>query len=145
MPWGHYALGFTLASQGLLKPARGHLEQSTAFYDARKGGTYGFVQDPGPTALAALSHVVHALGYPDQGLKRMQQAVRLARNLSHPFTLAWVLGSAGELNWRRGEKLTAQGAIAQPNYRRALKVPRTRDKGPPPPWCPPRPGSQALL
>jgi tetratricopeptide (TPR) repeat protein len=38
----------------------------------------------------------------------MQQAVALARNLSHPFTLAWVLGVAGELNWRRGEKLTAQ-------------------------------------
>jgi tetratricopeptide (TPR) repeat protein len=106
--WGHYALGFTLASQGLLKPARVHLEQSIGFYDTRKGGTYGFVQDPGPTALALLSHVVHALGYPDQALKRMQQAVTLARNLSHPFTIAWVLGLAGELNWRRGEKLAAQ-------------------------------------
>jgi tetratricopeptide (TPR) repeat protein len=106
--WGHYALGFTLASQGLLKPARVHLEQSIGFYDTRKGGTYGFVQDPGPTALALLSHVVHALGYPDQALKRMQQAVTLARNLSHPFTIAWVLGIAGELNWKRGERLAAQ-------------------------------------
>ena len=33
----------------------------------------------------------------------------MARNLSHPFTLAWVLGAAGELNWNRGEKLAAQG------------------------------------
>jgi class 3 adenylate cyclase/tetratricopeptide (TPR) repeat protein len=106
--WGHYALGFTLASQGLWKPARRHLEHSIAFYDARKGGTYGFVQDPGPSALALLSHVVHTLGYPDQALKKMQQAMALARNLSHPFTIAWVLGSAGELNWRRGEKLAAQ-------------------------------------
>jgi len=107
--WGHYVVGFTLAYQGALKPARSHLEQSVAFYDARKGGTYGFVQDPGPTALALLSHVVHSLGYPDQALDKMQQAVVLARKLSHPFTLAWVLGSAGELNWRRGEKSAAQG------------------------------------
>jgi class 3 adenylate cyclase/tetratricopeptide (TPR) repeat protein len=107
--WGHYALGFTLASQGAFKAARGHLEQSIALYDARKGGTYGFVQDPGPTALALLSHVVHSLGYPDQALKKMQQAVALARSLSHPFTLAWVLGLAGELNWIRGEKSAARG------------------------------------
>jgi class 3 adenylate cyclase/tetratricopeptide (TPR) repeat protein len=106
--WGHYALGFTLASQGVSRSARNQLEQSIAFYDVRKGGTYGFVQDPGPTALALLSHVVHALGYPDQALKKMQQALTLARNLSHPFTLAWVLGLAGELNWKRGEKLAAQ-------------------------------------
>jgi class 3 adenylate cyclase/tetratricopeptide (TPR) repeat protein len=53
--WGNYALGFTLASQGALKAARGHLDQSIAYYDARKGGTYGFVQDPGPTALGAVS------------------------------------------------------------------------------------------
>ncbi len=107
--WGNYALGFTLASQGALKAARGHLDQSIAYYDARKGGTYGFVQDPGPTALALLSHVVHSLGYPDQALEKMQQAVAMARNLSHPFTLAWVIGTAGALNWRRGEMLAAQG------------------------------------
>jgi tetratricopeptide (TPR) repeat protein len=107
--WGHYVLGFTLASQGVLKLARGHLEQSLTLYDARKGGTYGFVQDPGPTALAGLSHVVHSLGYPDQALKKMKQAVALARSLSHPFTLAWVLGTAGVLKWRRGEILAAQG------------------------------------
>ena len=107
--WGHYALGFTLQSQGAFKAARGHLEQSIAYYDARKGGTYGYVQDPGPTALALLSHVVHSLGYSDQALEKMQQAVAMARNLSHPFTLAWVLKSAGELNWRRGEMLAAQG------------------------------------
>jgi tetratricopeptide (TPR) repeat protein len=107
--WGHYVLGFTLQSLGSFKAARGHLEQSIAYYDARRGGTYGYVQDPGPTALAMLSHVVHSLGYSDQALKKMQQAVAMARNLSHPFTLAWVLKSAGELNWRRGEMLAAEG------------------------------------
>jgi tetratricopeptide (TPR) repeat protein len=106
--WGHYGLGFNLVSQGVLRAARQQLEKSIAFYDARKGGNYGFVQDPGPTALAKLSHVVHSLGCPDQALKKMQQAEAMARNLSHPFTLAWVLDAAGLLRSRRREMLAAQ-------------------------------------
>jgi class 3 adenylate cyclase/tetratricopeptide (TPR) repeat protein len=106
--WAHYALGFTLTSQGVLKMARGHLEQSIALYDVQKSGTYGFVQDPGPTALALLSHVVHSLGYPQRALERMREAVAQARNLSHPYTLALVLNYAASLDWTRGEKMVAQ-------------------------------------
>jgi tetratricopeptide (TPR) repeat protein len=106
--WSHYALGFNFASQGILKSARDHLERSIALYEPRKGGSYGFVQDPGPTAMAMLAHKVYQLGYPDQALDRIRQAMTLAKSLSHPFTLAWVLRSAGELYWRRGDKLTAQ-------------------------------------
>jgi class 3 adenylate cyclase/tetratricopeptide (TPR) repeat protein len=111
--WGHYALGFTLASQGIQKAARRHLEKSITFYNARKSGTDGYVQDPGPTALAMLSNAIYLLGHPDQASTRMQRAVAVGRNLSHPFTLAWVLGMAGELNWRLGEKLAAQGLWAE--------------------------------
>jgi tetratricopeptide (TPR) repeat protein len=111
--WAHYFLGFTLAWQGILKSARDHLERSIALYDPRRGGTYGSVQDPGPTAMALLSHVVHWLGYPEQALGKMREAVAGVRNLSHPFTLAWVLGSAGALHWRRGEKLAAQELWAE--------------------------------
>ncbi|MGH7839895.1 MAG: hypothetical protein ACREQT_00035 [Candidatus Binataceae bacterium] len=106
--WAHYAFGFTLASQGKLKSARDHLQQSLSFYDRHKGGAYGYVQDPGPTALALLSYVVHSLGYPDQAAKTIREALALARSLSHQFTLAWVLGFAGEVYWKRGEKLAAQ-------------------------------------
>jgi class 3 adenylate cyclase/tetratricopeptide (TPR) repeat protein len=106
--WAHYALGFTFASQGVLRLSRDHLERSIALYDPRKGGTYGFVQDPGPTAMALLALIVYDLGYPDQALERIRRALGLARSLSHPFTLAWVLGFAGELYWRRGNKLAAQ-------------------------------------
>ena len=107
--WAHYSLGFTFASQGVLKSARDHLEASIALYDPGKGGTYGFVQDPGPTAMVLLAHVLYKLGYPDQALARVQQAMALVRSFSHQFTVAWVLGFAGELYWRRGNKLAAQG------------------------------------
>ena len=106
--WAHYSLGFSLHFRGILKLARYHLERSLAFYDPRKGGTYGFVQDPGPTATMLLAHVLYKLGYPDQALERTRQALAVARSLSHPFTTAWVLGFVGELYWRRGDKLAAQ-------------------------------------
>jgi len=111
--WAHYALGINFASQGAFKLARDHLQRSIALYDERRAGAYGFVQDPGPTAMALLSHVVYSLGYPQQASAKMQTAVAQARSLSHPFTLAWVLGSAGALHWRRGEKLAAQESWAE--------------------------------
>jgi class 3 adenylate cyclase/tetratricopeptide (TPR) repeat protein len=106
--WAHYALGFTLSSLGKLKSARNHLERSIALYEPHRAGSYGYVQDPGPTALAMLSQVVYALGYPEQALNQIQRALALARTLSHPFTLAWVLGFAGDLFWKRREKSKAQ-------------------------------------
>src|SRR5262249_54822711 len=106
--WAHYAVGFALASLGKLKLARDHLQQSMAFYERSRAGRYGFVQDPGPTAMAMLSQVLYSLGFPDQALAQLEQAVALARSLSHPFTLAWVLGFAGELYWKRGENSKAQ-------------------------------------
>jgi tetratricopeptide (TPR) repeat protein len=38
----------------------------------------------------------------------MQQALDLAKSLSHPFTLGWVLGCAGDVYWKRGEELASQ-------------------------------------
>ena len=46
--------------------------------------------------------------YPQQALGRMREALVQARNLSHPFTLALVLGYAADLHWRRGEKVAAR-------------------------------------
>jgi class 3 adenylate cyclase/tetratricopeptide (TPR) repeat protein len=106
--WAHYAFGFNLAAHGRLKAARHHLERSIALYEPRRGGTYGFVQDPGPTAMAMLAHRICQLGYPDQASERMRQAITLARNLSHPYTLVRVLGGAAALDWKRGDKSTAR-------------------------------------
>jgi class 3 adenylate cyclase/tetratricopeptide (TPR) repeat protein len=105
--WGHYSLGFALTLEGSWNLARDHLTRSIALYDPGRAGNYGFVQDPGPTATAMLSHVFYSLGYPDQALEKMREAVAQARNLSHPFTLVWVLDSAAVLHWGRGEKSAA--------------------------------------
>jgi tetratricopeptide (TPR) repeat protein len=92
----------------MLRQARLHLEKSVALYDKRRAGHYGYVQDPYPTALCFLSHVIFTLGFPDRADKISRDALESARALAHPFTLAWVLGSVGNLHWRYGKKAFAQ-------------------------------------
>ena len=43
------------------------------------------------------------LGYPDQALKRSQEAVALAQKLSHPYSLAQALYFLGRVHQQRGE------------------------------------------
>ena len=83
----HYALGFSLALQGLSRLAHDHLERSIALYDSRKGATYGFVQDPGPTAMALLAHIVYKHGYPDQALRENSAGPRSGQKFVRPVYL----------------------------------------------------------
>jgi predicted ATPase len=46
--------------------------------------------DPGAVCLAFAGLTLWMLGYPDQALERMNEALTLAQNLEHPFTLARV-------------------------------------------------------
>ena len=48
------------------------------------------------------------LGYPDQALKRIHEALTLAQELSHPFSLAYALNWAAWLHQHRHEGQTAQ-------------------------------------
>jgi class 3 adenylate cyclase/tetratricopeptide (TPR) repeat protein len=110
--WAHYSIGFNLNAQGDFQSARLHLEQSIALYEPQKSGSYGFVQDPGPTAMGMLAHVLHTVGYPDQALKCGERALTMARSLAHPYTLAWVLDS-GLLHLRRGDYRMAEEWAAE--------------------------------
>jgi hypothetical protein len=48
------------------------------------------------------------LGYPDQALQRSQEALTLARELAHPFSLAYALFFAAVLHQLRREWHLAQ-------------------------------------
>jgi adenylate cyclase len=48
-----------------------------------------------------------ALGYPDQALKRSREALALAQELSHPFTLAFALGLSAAFHYFRREVIEA--------------------------------------
>jgi predicted ATPase len=74
-------------------------------YDPQQHHSLAFVYgtDPGVYSLTALSYVLWPLGYPDQALKRSQEAIALAQALDHPFTLAFALcfGAGSYVYYRR--------------------------------------------
>jgi predicted ATPase len=92
----HRALGDTLYWLGEFAAARTHLEQGLACYDHRMHDSqvvlYG--EDAGVICCSFLGHICWFLGYPDQALQRINDALRLARACAHPFCLARALLAA---------------------------------------------------
>jgi predicted ATPase len=111
----HWALGQTLCYLGVLNPARTHLEQSSKFYMPQSLGSQ-VSRDAAGTQIACLlftGWILWALGYPDQALETSDEALSLAHELSHPFTLAFAFWGMAQLNqYRREVKATLERAEA---------------------------------
>jgi predicted ATPase len=91
---------------GELLLARDHLEMAISLYDRERPIASGL--DAGVSCLSYLALTLWTLGYPDQALKRDNEAVALARALSHPLTLAFAEGVSGYLRQYRREARVAQ-------------------------------------
>jgi class 3 adenylate cyclase/predicted ATPase len=89
----HYTLGWTCFNLGEIARARAHLEESTALYTPRQRHTAAFRsgQDPGVACLSFATLALWSLGYPDRARSRSHEAVRLAQELAHPFSIAFAL------------------------------------------------------
>ena len=87
----HYALGSTWFCLGALPAARLHLEEGIARYtpDQRRAPVFRMGQDPGVACRASAAMTLWLLGYPEQALARLHEALALADALSHPFSLAF--------------------------------------------------------
>jgi len=96
----HMELGATSFCLGNYAVARTHLEKAIALHEPQAHRIHSSFhgQDFGASARARISHVLWFLGYPDQALSRNQEALALARELAHPFTLAYVNVFAAVLN-----------------------------------------------
>jgi predicted ATPase len=111
----HYALGETLFHIGELGSARMHVEQGIALYDPQRHRSHTFLygQNPGVFCLLVGAFALWHLGYPDQALQRSQEALTLAQELSHPYSLATALGLVTQLHhFRREEQITHERAEA---------------------------------
>jgi DNA-binding winged helix-turn-helix (wHTH) protein/predicted ATPase len=86
-------LGQTLCMQGEPTLAREHLQRVVALYEPQSHHTLAVRcgYDPGIYAHVMEAWVLWVLGYPVQGLWRSHEALRLAREQAHPFTLALTL------------------------------------------------------
>ena len=86
----HTALGATWLSLGALPAARSHLEEGRACYtpDQHRTLVFRMGQDPGVACRLYVAATLWLLGYPEQALARLHEALTLAHALSHPFSLA---------------------------------------------------------
>jgi predicted ATPase len=96
---------------GEFTSARAHLEQGIALYDPQRQPSLSFLypMDPGAACRSWMSEILWYLGYPDQALKRSQEALSLAYELPQRLTLVAALSHAAALHRLRGElQLTQQ-------------------------------------
>jgi len=94
----HWYLGFILFCRGDYETALRHLRRVLDFYNPHQHHLsliYLRGSDAGLGAMAYEACCLWGLGFPDQALQRSEEALALARELNHPFSLADVLCFAG--------------------------------------------------
>jgi predicted ATPase len=101
----HFALGNNAYWPGEVVDAHAHFEQGIGLYQAlpHRPSTSYSAQDPGVACLTYAALTAWLLGYPDQALRRSQEALTLAQELAHPHTLAFALCWAGLVHTHRRE------------------------------------------
>jgi DNA-binding SARP family transcriptional activator/predicted ATPase len=114
----HHALSgilFLLSPNELLL-ALEHAEQGIAIYDPQQHHAHALHyagHDPGTCCREIASKALWLLGYPDQALKRSQEAISLGKELSHPYSLAHALYSDAVLHlFRREAQVVAEQVAA---------------------------------
>jgi class 3 adenylate cyclase/predicted ATPase len=87
----HYTLGMTWCCLGVLPVARTHLEEAIARYtpDQRRAPEFRMGFDPGMGCRAFAAQTLWLLGYPEQALAHIHEALALVQELSHPYSLAY--------------------------------------------------------
>jgi predicted ATPase len=90
--------------------ARPHFEQCLTLYDPQQHRSLAFqyAQDPGMASLCHFALTLWLLGYPDQALEKIRNALALARALSHPHSLVYALTNAVDVHHFRREEPAAQ-------------------------------------
>jgi TOMM system kinase/cyclase fusion protein len=106
----HRALGTMLFLLGAVASAHTHFAQGIALYDAQQHRTSAFLygEEPGVLCHIFAARALWLLGYPDQGLARSQEAVTLAQQSAHSYSLARALSSAAMFHQFRREVCVTQ-------------------------------------
>ena len=109
--YGRFALGITAYWMGEFLQAREHLDMAITLYDPERHRPlifrYGGA-DAGVRSLSFAASTLWQLGYPDQALKRGNEALALAQRLPHPFSLAFAGFYVSVLHQFRREAHAAQ-------------------------------------
>ena len=119
LTYAQIARGTTSYWMGEFLQTRANLENAITLYDPERHRPLIFRYGGPDTGVRCLSYTALTLwhlGYPDQALKRGNEALALAQALSHPFSMAFAQSFVGVLHQYRREARAAQenaeGAIA---------------------------------
>ena len=106
----HLTRGEGLLFRGELAQARAHAEQGIALYDPQQhqSQVFRYGSDSGVCCRCCAALALWGLGYPEQALQRSGEALTLAQELAHPFSLAFALSEAALLHQCRREGLLTQ-------------------------------------
>ncbi len=115
----HYALGQVLFRLGEFALAQEHVEQGVALYNPQQHRSHAFLygQDSGMACLLYAALALWHLGYPDQALKRIHDALTLTQELSHSYSRVGVPVITAMLHQFRQE-----GQIAQEQAEAAIAL-----------------------
>jgi TOMM system kinase/cyclase fusion protein len=111
----HLVLGMILFHMGELVPSFEHLERGLALYEPQQHRELAFVygRDPVVQCLDYMSWILFDLGYPDQALEKREEALKLAHQLAHPYSLVIaLLWSAWSYHFRREASAVQEQAEA---------------------------------
>jgi len=111
----HGALGTTLFYLGAIASAYTHVAQGIALYNSKQHRAAAFLygDDAGVHCHTYAAWALWYLGYPDQGRRQMDEALALAQQLAHPFSLSFALGAAAMFHQLcREERFTQKRAEA---------------------------------
>jgi len=109
------SLGAASSHMGELSQAQAHLEKGFALYDPQQHRSHALIygQDPGTVCLSRMTWTLWCLGYSGQALERKEQALALATELDHPFSIAFALNFVAQLHqFRREAQATQEQAEA---------------------------------
>jgi adenylate cyclase len=100
-----FALGGVSVLQGELTRAREYQEESLAFCDPQQHRAHVslFGENVGISCLCWAAFALWGLGYPERALKKVEEALTLAQEFSHPFSFGYALSCALRIHQLRRE------------------------------------------
>ena len=105
----HRVMGSTLLTTGDFRSSANHFEEAIRLsFSKGKQPLYNlYMVEPQAASLLLLSWDLWFLGYPDQSLSRVSEALALAQDLGHPYTVAFAHYMTSVVHLLRGDAARA--------------------------------------
>jgi predicted ATPase len=105
----HRVMGSTLLTIGDFQSSANHFEESIklSISEGKQPLYHLYMVEPQVASLLLLSWDLWFLGHPDQSLSRVSEALALAQNLGHPYTVAFARYMTSVVHLLRGDAARA--------------------------------------